>query len=322
MGFLDQFGMVTGVTWGTGVTVTRFLEINTESLTADKKVIESLGSGRGRYARSDRRKHYQRGAGGDTEFDVMNKGFGLLFKMLLGGSVVAQVGSTAEYTHTFTPDSGGLRGIFATIQKGKENTDDGTVEPFTYDSAKVVGWSFSLETGGLLKLTVSWLTTAEETGVALASASYASAAEPWGFNEAELLIGGSAVVVKSLKINATNTLDPDRDGINAVERREPLSSGEWTITGELDAEFQNTDAYDDYIAGTPATFLLTFTGDTIPTTSNPFKLIIDIPVIEYSGSTPTGGGMELNRQALPWKALKNASDPIIEIVQHTSDTDL
>lgn len=320
MGFLDQFGMATETDYGTVVTPSRFLEINTESLAAEKGLLSSIGSGRGRYARTDRRKHYIKGAAGPTEFDVMNKGFGLLFKHILGSAAVAQVGSTAEYTHTFTPDAVGLRGMFATLQKGKENTEDGTVEPFTYPGAKVTEWEFALDTDGVLKLTVTWAAKTESTATALATASYASAADVWGFNEAVLLVGGTAVVVKSLTIHGSNALDLERRGINAVQRREPLSNGEWVIDGKLDGEFENMDAYDAYIAGDQSTLLLTFTGDTIPTASNPFKLIFDIPAIEYQGSTPTGGGMELNRQDQSWVALKDASNPIITITQHTNET--
>src|SRR5262245_16989203 len=98
-----QLGIGEESAYGTPATVNRFLEFNSESLDADVGVIESRGLGTGRFLRSDREKRYIRSAGGQVEFDVQTKGFGLLLKHCLGSYANALVAGS-ERSAVITPD--------------------------------------------------------------------------------------------------------------------------------------------------------------------------------------------------------------------------
>jgi hypothetical protein len=103
-------------------------------------------------------------------------------------------------------------------------------------------------------------------------------------------------------------------------KREPVANGEEAITGAILREFEGTAQYDAWIAGTPAELVATWAYDEIGATGEPFQLIVTIPVIEYDGEMPQANGSEMVMQNLPFKALSNGTDPIIELVYATSDT--
>ena len=74
-GFLGQLGVKAEATYGTGVTVDRFFEFDSESLAVEVGRVESSGIRAGtRAMRSDRRVPYVIGAGGSVEMMVLSKG--------------------------------------------------------------------------------------------------------------------------------------------------------------------------------------------------------------------------------------------------------
>ena len=107
-GLDGQVGFVAETTYGTTVTVTRFLEFEDESVKADIGQYVPLLLGRGDTVRGANVRSWVKGAGGDITYTVQDAGFGLLLKMMLGS--VATVGAGDPYTHTFTPDANGLQG--------------------------------------------------------------------------------------------------------------------------------------------------------------------------------------------------------------------
>jgi hypothetical protein len=68
-----QLGIGEESTYNTPVTVTRFLEFNSEGLDADVGIIESRGLGTGRFLRTDREKRFIRRAGGQVEFHLLGE---------------------------------------------------------------------------------------------------------------------------------------------------------------------------------------------------------------------------------------------------------
>ena len=79
-------------------------------------------------------------------------------------------------------------------------------------------------------------------------------------------------------------------------------------------------AYADWVAGTQAQLVLTFTSPTTIAGGGPFKLTVTIPKVAYRGSTPKVGGPEIVMQPRPFKALADGENPVITIEQRTTDT--
>lgn len=319
-GLSAQLGLGMESTYGTYVAPTRFYEFNSESLTPDVRKLYSFARGSGRFQRASRVRTFVVGGNGDVELDVVTKGFGKIFEHMLGAMASSQVASTAEYKHTATPATNGLAGKSLTVQVGRPSTD-GVVRPFNHLGGKIGGWTLSAAMDEILKLALTFDFKSVETSSALATASYPSGAAPLTFLDGTLTINGSsAATLKSVSLSGANAMDVERRSFGNV-KREPIENGEFAITGEFASEFESLDAYNAWIAGTQqANLVVTFTGGTIPTTSNPYKLVLTLPVIEYTGSAPQVQGPEVLQQNLPFKALAPSSGNIITIDYHSDDT--
>jgi hypothetical protein len=315
-GLSSQIGIVPEVTYGTYVIPTRFLEFTSESLTVDKRVLESRSIG-SMFLKSGRVRHYIRGGGGQIEVPFMNQGMGLLLKHALGGAAIAQVAATPEYEQTFTPAADGGQGDYLTVQKGLADTG-GTVRPFNYLGMKVTEWELAqaIDANLLFRLTMDAKTV--EVASALATASYPADLVPLSFIDAVLTIDAVEVCVREFTITGTRAMDLERICLGNT-KREPVANGEFVIGGTIVREFEGMDQYNDWIAGTPAALTATWeygdTGD-----GQPFALEITIPHVIYTGETPQANGSEITLQNLPFKALDNGTDPVITIVYSSTDT--
>ena len=318
-GLAGQIGLATqGVDYDTAATVTRFLEFDNENIVTDVAKLYGRGIGVGRFQRADRVKTYIRQASGQVLLPVMNKGFGLVFEHMLGQNTIT--GATADKTHTAIPSAAALAGKFATWQVGRPDLA-GTVQPFTFIGGKVRAWEFQFRVDEILQLMLDLDFKTVGVGTALASASYAATQEFFAFHEGALSIDGSTFYVKSGTLRGENGLAHDRRFLGNL-KREPLAAGELIVSGQLEAEFENRDVYDAWVAGTvPGQLVLSFTTATlIPTTAVPFSLTITLDDIEYNGDTPNVDDEGILQQAIPFKALYDGTNPLVQVVYVTNDT--
>lgn len=315
-GLANQLGIVAETFYGTYVAPTRFLEFTSESLAVDKRDLQSR-SLNSMFLKSGRVRHYLRGGGGQIELPVMNQGMGLLFKHMLGGAAIAQVGATDEWEQTFTPAIDGGAGDFLTIQKGIADVG-GTVRPFNFLGMKVTAWELvqAIDANLLLRLTFDGKTVQTSSG--LATASYPAELVPLSFIDAAITIDGVEICVRELTVGGTRAMDTERICIGNT-KKEPIANGEFEITGTIAKEFEGLDEYADWIAGTPAKLVATWeygdTGD-----GEPFGLVLTIEELMYTGESPSANGSEITMQNLPFKALDNGTDPVIELVYSSTDT--
>jgi len=318
-GLASQFGIKEETVYGTPVTVDRFLEIESSSVVTKVGKVESpvLGS---QYLKASHVSTYVAGAEGDVIWPVMSKGFGKLFKQLLGASSSVQVGGTAEWVHTFTPDAAGGAGVSATAQLGKPAVD-GTVHPFTYEGGKVTAWEFELSINEVLKLTATWVFENVLTATPLASPSYLAGREQFLWTNATLTWGGTTICVREFTLSGERSLDTERYCLGSTSRKEPILNGLSEINIEATGEFASLAAYNDFIAGTQRELVLTVTGSPIPTASNPYKIVFTIAAAELvDPGEPEISGPEILEQPLNFRALDNGTDPVIQIDYHTDDT--
>lgn len=315
-----QVGMATETTYGTYVAPSRFFEFNSSSLVPTVVELNSTPIGTGRVLRTSRALRYMRGGSGDLEVDAVTRGQGLLWRHMLGNVVTAQVGTTPEYTHTFTPDNtNGKRGLSATVQAGVPATS-GTIQPFTFLGGKVTGWELSAAIDEILKISTTWIFSTASTSEVVATPSYATGPIPFTFLDGSATINAAAVsTIKGVTVGWSEALDEERNYLGGG-RGEPLANGMLELTGTLEQEFNNMDAFNAWINGTEVVDLvLTFEGPAIPTISNPYKLVINIPSLKYTGESPSVSGPEIVQQNTPFQALYNGTDPLITVVLHTDD---
>lgn len=320
-GLSAQLGFKKETTWGTAVTVDRFLDFISESIDTE---VETLGKpllGQQNLTTGVART-IEKGASGEIELPVMTKGMGRLFELMFGSVVSAQVGVTTEYTHTFTQDTAGHRGLGATVQIGRPMVD-GTVQPFTHAGGKVTGWELSLEANGELTLTVSWAFATVATATALASPSYVTGRTQFVAGNATLSWGGTDVCVRQFTVSSDRDIDLERYCTSSPVRKEPLLKGLIGYQVKAEGEFASLSAYNDFIAGTQRALVITIAGGTIPSASNPYKIAITFAAARLiDAATPMVGGPEIVAQPLTFEALANGTDPIISFVYHTDDTTL
>ncbi len=299
-------GFAAESTWGTPVTVTRFLDILSESLELSPETIQSEGlRGGTRNARTgSRRSRSTRSAGGDIEMEVPTRGFGLLLKMLLGSSVTSatQQGSTAAYLQTHTIGTQTSKSM--TIQKQLRDGAGTEVESFTYEGAKVVSGEFSVSVGELLKASLSIDAQDEITSTAAASASFLANSSVFSFQDVGTLTldGSAAATVSEFSIKVENALKTDRYFLgNSGVKDEQMDNGFVTVTGQLTAEFASTTYYDAFKNDTPLALVCRATGDVIESPHSEY-IEFSCPQIRLMGETPKVGNMEILTVSVPFEA--------------------
>ena len=313
-----QLGFGEESTYGTAVTVDRFVEFNSESLKTELSQVTSMGLGRGRFQRSGRQKTVIKGASGSVELDLMTKGHGVLLKHCLGSYANTSVAGS-ERKALITPDAAGLAGLSLTTQVGRPSVD-GTSRPFTFEGGKVKSWELknSVDDKVVLAMALDYETVV--TGTALATASYASGAEIFVFSECAATLAGSSIALRGFSIKGDNGLDVERRALGNT-KKQPIAAGPATITGSLDFEFEGLTRYGQLVAGTEVqNLILTFTTPTTIAGGGPALFKVTIPLLYFTGDSPAVGGPEIIREPMAFTAVDDGTNAVITFEQRTLDT--
>ncbi len=321
------------ITYGTPVTVSRWLEYSSESL--DYRPARKQGSGLrvgSKVARANRRATPTFDAGGDFSLDVISKGLGLLWQALMGsGSSTTVSGATYQQVFTFADT---LQPF--TIQEGmtRLNTDgSATIDTQTYAGCVATGFEL---TGGtdLLNLKVDIDAQSVATAVAYAAPSFTTGANLLTFAGASIYSGAfTAPTATALASGATQLANvkgwslkvdhgakTDRylfGGSGKKSRPVPLMR---SITGKLDIEYSDTVFRDAFLADSDMSLVITYTGGSLSTGVETLQFAV--PGIRLDGELPKGGG-DIIQMSCGFTGLDNltAAQPLW-IVARTSDTAL
>lgn len=323
-GFLGQLGVKNETTYGTGVTVDRFFEFDSESVAVEVGRVESSAIRAGsRAMRSDRRVPYIMGASGSIQLPVLSKGFGFWLVHALGTVATTGPAETSVYTHTGTV--GSLTGDFFTAQLGVPQAGGGTITPKTATGGKVKSFELSCAAGEALSFSADCDFQSLEHTTALATASYPTSTELLTFVGGSVTIAGDAVAVRSFSVKVDNGLAIDRRFIrsNAL-KKEPVEAGHRKIDVELGLDFENLTQQNRILsataAGAQAAVVLSCAGlGTIGSTLKP-TLTITVPVVMFDGDTPTVGGPDLVSESIKGMGLFNGTDSAISLAYQTTDS--
>lgn len=318
-GIAAQLGFAAETTWGTFATPTRFLEVNSFAIKNDVQRIESAAiRANNRVLRQDRFASNPKGTSGSIELEVVSKGFGLIFKHMLGAvAITTPSGATNSRLHTHT--LGDLYGLGLTIQGGIPDVA-GTVQPFSWLGNKVSEWTLSNELDGILMLGLNTDGSSEVTNQSLASASYAASTELLTYAGGTITLAGSAFDVSAFSLSGNNGLKTDRYFIRgSTTKKEPIPAALVELTGSLTAEFEGLTAYNRFVNGTVASLSATWLGSTIESTFK-YSVTVTLPAVRFDGETPEVGGPDVVGLSLPFKVLFDGSQEPITIAYQTTDT--
>jgi len=163
-----SIGLKAESTYGTPVTVDRFLEFTSESLDFDRDYYQGQGLRPGqRAARSPRRVLSRDGGKGDIELEVPSKGLGTFLQAIFGVATSTQVAG-ALYQQMFTPVHNDYLPSF-TIQEGIPRLGANVVDTQTYLGSECESAEFSISNADVLKVKSTWRAREVLTNVAYVS---------------------------------------------------------------------------------------------------------------------------------------------------------
>jgi hypothetical protein len=297
-GLFSQVGFAQETTYGTAVTVDRFVPLVDESLTRDIARMESKGIIAGaRLLRSEQWAPGRISVAGDVGLEWFQQNLALLFRNMLGSITSSATAGIATHTATL----GSLTGQSFTTQIGKP-TVTGTVIPFTYAGCKVRSWSLAVKTGEIATLGLTLLAQTESIGVALAAASYLTgAAKPYHYVQGGVTISSSAVCVRELNLSGENPLADDRECIGQAYLDEPLENDLRMVSGTANLEFTSTAQYQRYLDGIEVPIVLSMSAAASAQASVTMNA-------RFDGKTPGVSGRGLITVETPFKIIGTTSD--------------
>lgn len=333
-----SIGFKKEVTYGTGVTVDRFLEFTEESLDYARTYVQGTGMRPGtRVARSARRVLAKDGGAGDISLEVPSRGLGALLEAMLGtGASAAVEGLLYQQLFTLTKDD---YQPSLTIQKGIPRLGQNVVDAYTLRGAVCSSFEFSMANADILKLKTSWTAKEIATDVAYAIPSYPTGFELFSFVSAGLTIGGAVTVPTSTDLagggtevanvrDFTISVDNGHDdgGFNlggGGKRTRRPAVGYAEVKGKLTAEYDSTLFRDAVASQTPVALVATFEAATEITPGNKPTLQIVVPDIRFEGELPKSNGGDVIAQSLDFTGFDGLVAPhALYIAVRTADTAL
>ncbi len=305
-GIASQFGFAAETTYGTAVTVTRFLPFKEESIATEFEPIESESIIAG--ATVLRSSQWSQGVfrhAGDIGLDFTPRGCGLFLQHALGTYVTTN--TTVPYTYTGSP--GSLTGLGLTMQIGRPDIG-GTVRPFTYAGVKIASWELAVAAGEFASLGISVVAQTVTTVTGLASASYSATTPPFKFSSGSFSLAGSSLCVRSATLAGDNGLDTDRTCIGHDYIEQPLEANLREYTGQVELEFPDLIHYNRFIAGTEGALQLVLSQGSASLTVN--------ANVRTDQATPSVKGRGLVVQTMNFKCVGTNSDASALTVIHTT----
>lgn len=337
-------GLAKESTYGTAVTVTRFLEYTEQGFTDATEFVTGEGLRVGKVvARSSRRSAAKIATEGSLTIEQVTKGTGLLWEAILG-SGTSTVRSGSIYQQLFRPAVTDPMPSY-TIQTGVPPIGGGTTLAHTFAGCVVDKWELSAEAGGLVELSTDWVGKDLATGTAYASPSYSASASLFTFVHGAITLGvngtdtltaptTTALGSTTPATAATNITKISIKGENHVDDggfvfssggkrgRAPVY-GLREFMGTITAEFTAATLRDYYLNQTSLQLILTFVSTELISGSTYATLQVVIPALVFEGDVPQSDGGDVVSTDIDFTVLdgESATYPIY-VVLVTADTAL
>jgi hypothetical protein len=304
----SQFGFKKETTWGTAVTVDKFYEFESESLSLNREYYDGVGlRADTTFSPSARMKALKRTAGGDLTMSVPYKNFGAIVDQMVTGTVTPVVVNGTGFISTFNVGLGAAPTKSATLQVNKPYSTSTDVA-FTYPGSMITAASFSVATGSVPMATTSWVAKDETTpgttpsGAALASASYPANDDIWTDIEIAVTVNSvTAAYVTGVDVNWSipRAVRPFLDG--TATYGQPVVNGRAAVEGTINAEWGDTAYYDLFRSGAKVGLVITCASTTAISGSTAFPTFkMTMSNIQIRGGSPNVGGPDLIGNSYPF----------------------
>lgn len=321
-------------TWGTAVTPDRGVCLlrSGESLDADLQLVQSQAHCWGQLGpHAAGEALISQGAKGAIPMEVSTRGFGLWWKLCLGSSAIAQIGTSDVYQQLHKLDPG-ARPVF-TAQKLVQSIDAAgalTTVPFTFPSLLVSEWELKIPESGIATLSVTTIGKGVVTSTAAVVPPARAADDHLLHSGGASLATGAFVAptatalataaspiagVKSLTIKGDNNLISRRTGWGDPR---PIPGQAAAITGTLDVEFVTGGPFVTAFLQRQTLSLLA----NLAAIENGDEIVqIAIPSLRVGGEIPKAGNpSEIQTISVPFTAMRTTSPELVYVVHRGYDT--
>jgi hypothetical protein len=331
-----QFGVKAETVYGTPVAaVDRFYELNPGD-GFDYRPNRVQGTGMRVNAigpRSNRRVTPNGDYGGTFNLEVLSKSFGVLWNLACGGTATNTLvsGTTYQVVHTL---GGVLKPFTAQLGVPRVQSDGSAViDAFTALGCTLPSWGLSMDNSDILKMTLDVDARTMTTATALATASYPTGSNLFSFAGATLA-GGTYTAPTATALAAGATALPNVTNFSLdVARNADVSRylagsgglkaipipGLAAVTGTIGVEYSDTVYRDGFLNDTDFTLVVNFTAGALSTGLE--TLQIALPNIRLDGELPKPSG-ETTKVSCNFTALENGTNPLLQVVQRTSESAL
>ena len=319
-----QLGTKNETTYGTAVTVDRFVPFLSESIQPETFRTRTPGlRANKRTARTDEYVAGITGYAGSIELPVESLGFGIWLARSLGQ--VATSGPTGgAYQHVGTIDPDACLPSF-TMQVNRPFAPcAATDQAFTWEGGQVSSGELNVSVDEVVKFSAEIIAEDGTTGTSLAAASY-PAGEPLAWSKASLTVGGTTVPVTSFSLKCNNNLKTDRHYLQNSARRSQASRDDFPeVTVEFEADFGSLTQYNRFVAetaaGTRAALVFAATSVTAITTGVFPGVSVSLPAVDFTELSVAVEGTEMLMQSITGMVLDNGTDEPISFTYTSADS--
>lgn len=291
-----------------------FLMFTDESLALTKTEIkpDDVAGQAGRELSLEGRK----AVGGDITVNLRPEGGAwLLMKHAFGTVATSQPdpsGGPSVYRHVFTLAD-------AIPQDGLSVKVDRDIDVFAYIGIKVQSVAFDYGMDTPLSVTFTLVGYDELTGKVVETPVF-TVALPFKDYQGVFTMDGVEERINAFSLTIANSLRED-DYASGDQSRERIERASFRdVTGTFSRRYINNDLYTKFLNWTNAALLFTFTGSLIEGGYN-YSLIISLPAVQFTGSTPGTGGADMGPQDVPFTALRDIANNEEEVKLTLTNTE-
>ncbi len=323
-GLGSSFGFATETTYGTAVTVTKFLYADSPNLQPkDGRVTAQTIKAGGLGPRSAHHVQTTYNASASAKMNLLTKGMGQLWQAILGGASTSTSGGSSSYTqvHTLSGEPKSL-----TLQSGRPLRSGASVIPATVTGAIVTSAEVSCDATGLGELNVDFDGRKWDNSTAFASPSFTPAAIFSGL-QSTLKLGthGSETTINGARAcswKLARKIDEPYYLGNAGLKNLPVLNDVYDLTGSISRDYLDKTAVEDLsMTTTPTSLNWSFTGGLIGGAIN-YSITFDVPSIVFSPKAQAISGPKELTTDWDWQWYDDESGLLPSVTIVTTDTTL
>lgn len=263
---------------------------------------------------------------GDVVGPVYTKGMGLWLGLIMGTltATPVQQGATAAYlqTHTIAENTGQS----ATIQVGRPQTLDGTINPYTYLGCKAVKAVFEAKLNEPLRTTITIDGKDVSEAQAYVAPPFQSGNPPFFWNQGAFTMGtfGSEVAVSGVRaftLTIERKQKTDSFYLDGTGRKQaPVRNDYMAVTVDLETDFRvKADFADKFTADTPQSIILPFTGALIGGAYS-YNITFKLPRCYFNTEPPKITGLDIIQPKMALDVEYDDADAPVQILYTSTDT--